>query len=271
MSDDELLAFIEECIELGVTSFDHADIYGNYQCELLFGRVLGRKSSLRAKIQLITKCGIKLTSAQRPEHWIKHYDVTARHIVASVEQSLRNFQTDHIDLLLLHRPDPLMDADEVATAFSRLRESGKVREFGVSNFNPQQFNLLHSRFKLVTNQIQLSLMHTKPISDGTLDTLQRERVSPSAWSPFAGGHIFKDESERATRVRQRLEDTARKHAATSDQIALSWLLRHPSKIFPVVGTGNIDRMRRYVGALDIDLSRQDWFSLLESAKGNAVP
>ena len=171
LDDVQLLDLIHASLELGITTFDHADIYGDYACEQLFGRALLREPSLREGMQLVTKCGIKLVSARRPEHGIKHYDTSRAHIIASAENSLRMLNTDHIDLLLIHRPDPLMDAGEIATAFTALREAGKVLHFGVSNFTPSQFELLASRldFTLVTNQVELSPMNMEVLHDGTID------------------------------------------------------------------------------------------------------
>lgn len=158
-SAQERLRWIEQCLELGVSSFDHADIYGGYQVEALFGEALALAPGLRDRIQLVGKCGIKLISDARPAHRIKHYDTSAAHIVASAEASLRALRAERLDLLLIHRPDALMDADEVAGAFEALRSAGKVAHFGVSNFTPAQFELLASRTTLVTNQIELHPLH----------------------------------------------------------------------------------------------------------------
>lgn len=271
---EALADWIKACIDMGVTTFDHADIYGDYTCESIFGEALSGRSYLRDKMEIVTKCDIMLISENRPDNKITHYDTTQAHIVQSVEQSLLNLKTDYIDLLLLHRPDPLMDADEVAETFIDLWESGKVRHFGVSNFTNSQFSLLDSRlpdFDLVTNQIEFSPLHTEPMYDGTLDWCQMLGISPMAWSPFAGGRIFSPDDERSQRVYDTLSQLAKKYNAGIDQIVLAWLMMHPSDPIIILGTGKIERVRTAVGAEDIDLSRQDWFRILEASHGEEVP
>jgi predicted oxidoreductase len=273
MDTAALLDFIHGCLDLGVTTFDHADIYGSYTCEELFGEALAAEPSLRGRLELVTKCGIQLPSPNRPGNRVHHYNTGRDHIIASAENSLRNLRTDYLDLLLIHRPDPLMDADEVAEAFVALRSSGKVRHFGVSNFMPWQFHLLGSRldFPLVTNQIELSVLHLDPLHDGTLDQLQRLRVAPMVWSPVAGGRLFASAEERAARVRDALEAVGREVGAPVDGVALAWLMRHPARILPVLGTGKIERVRDAVAAEDIALDRQQWFAIWEASAGREVP
>ncbi len=186
----ERLRWIEQCLEMGVTTFDHADIYGGYTVEQLFGEALALAPSLREKMQLVSKCGICLTVPSRPQHRVKHYNTSASHIISSAENSLRVLGTDRLELLLIHRPDALMDADAVAEAFTHLQLMGKVQHFGVSNFSPAQFELLQSRFPLVTNQVELHPLHLAPLHDGTLDQCQQRRIQPMIWSPLAGGRLF---------------------------------------------------------------------------------
>ncbi len=265
---------IHACLALGITTFDHADIYGDYGCEELFGQALAASSVAREDIQLITKCGIKLVSENRPDHTINHYDTTTSHILASVDNSLKNLQTDYIDLLLIHRPDPLMRASEVAEAFSRLRGSGKVRHFGVSNFLPGQFELLASvvNVPLVTNQIEYSVMNMTAQADGTLDMCQRLGISPMVWSPLAGGRLFNEETNQAVRLRQKLTEIAGEMAAKSiDQVALAWILHHPADFVIVVGTGNLNRIKTAVEAEQLTLTRQQWFALWKASTGHDVP
>lgn len=281
MNRTEILDFIQACLELGITTFDHADIYGDYTCEQLFGDALTKMPSLRRQMQLVTKCGIKLVSKNRPAHTIKHYDTRAVHILASVENSLKQLQTDYVDLLLIHRPDPLMDADEVATAFSQLRQSGKVLHFGVSNFMPRQFNLLASRldFPLVTNQIELSAQHLAAFEDGTLDQCQQRRISPMAWSPLGGGRLFQGMDEQSVRLREALTSVANElGGATLDQVALAWLLAHPANIVPILGTQKIDRIKSAITSLSFtnaseafQLSREQWFAIWSASTGEEVP
>lgn len=269
LSAAERLNFIHACLDLGITTFDHADIYGGYTCEAAFGEALAQEPGLRSRIELVSKCGIKLISPNRPTHRVKSYDSSRSHIIEAVENSLRNLHTDYLDLLLIHRPDPLMDADEVADAFYSLRETGKVRQFGVSNFTPWQFDLLASRleFPLVTNQVQCSLFHLDPLHDGTFDQCQQHRIAPMIWSPFGGGALFRGESDQARRLQSALQQID----GAPDQIALAWLLAHPSRPLPILGTGKIDRLRSATAALDITLSRDEWFALWEASAGHEVP
>lgn len=271
MSPQQVLSLMETCCEVGITTFDEADIYGDYGSEELFGRALSLQPSLRDKIEVITKCGIKLTSAKKPDHRIKHYDTTKEHIIHSVENSLRLMGLEHIDLLLIHRPDPLMQPDEVAEAFHLLNEHGKVYHFGVSNFSVRQFELLQSRcdMPLVTNQIELSLTHHDPFLDGTLDYLLQHNKSPMAWSPLGGGILF--EKNMYVGLHKQLDELSQKYGGASyDQLALAWLLRHPSRVVPVLGTRKTERIRQMAESEQINMSRQDWFSLWE-ASGGAIP
>ncbi len=193
---------IKDCIEAGVTTFDHADIYGDYTTEEEFGKVLQQEPSLRRQMQIITKCGIQMVSANRPHHKIKSYDSSYEHIIESVETSLKNLATDYIDCLLIHRPDPLFNADEVAKAFEQLKQQGKVLQFGVSNFRKWQVDLLRSRFPVAVNQIECSLLHLDPFGDGTLDQCQQHHIIPMAWSPMGAGNLFNttDDDERNKRI-----------------------------------------------------------------------
>lgn len=277
-SPQETLSLIQQCHEWGITTIDHADIYGNYTCEALFGTALKGKSSLRSHLQLITKCGIKLVSSNRPQHSIKHYDTSYKHILASVDTSLQNLQTDYLDLLLIHRPDPLMDADDTAAAFTHLKQAGKVLHFGVSNFSPSQFDLLASRltFPLVTNQIEISALHLNAFADGTLDHSQRLRIAPLAWSPLGGGRLFQDDSAQTARVRHVLGTIAKQLSdasttVTIDQVAIAWLLAHPANIVPILGSGKRDRIRTAADAIPLKLTREQWFAIWTASTGSDVP
>jgi predicted oxidoreductase len=270
-SPAERLRWIEQCVELGVTSFDHADIYGGYAVETLFGEALALAPGLRGKLQLVSKCGIRLVSPARPEHRLKSYDTSAAHLRASVEASLRALRTDRLDLLLIHRPDALMDADEVAGAVEALKRAGKLLHFGVSNFTPAQFELLASRTPLVTNQIELHPLQRAPLTDGTLDQLQRLRVRPMVWSPLAGGALLTGGGERERRVQQVLHEFAHAHGCTPATVAFAWLLRHPSRPVPVAGSRRIEALRDAVAALALTLSREDWTAVWQAAAGHEVP
>lgn len=263
---------IRESLDAGVTSFDHADIYGSYTTEAEFGAVLRQNPSLRGEIQLITKCGIRMLSANRPQHAIKSYDTSAAHIINSVENSLKNFHTDYLDVLLIHRPDFLLDADEVATAFARLKQQGKVLHFGVSNFTPAQVSLLHSRFPVEVHQIECSLLHLDPFWDGTLDQCQQLGIVPMAWGPLGSGNFFStNPGPAALRIRKVAEELSEVYQTSADVILFSWLLRHPSGIFPVTGTSKSERIRKAVAAAEIQMNREDWYKLWTAATGTEVP
>lgn len=268
MSNEEVLTLIEDCLKAGITTFDHADIYGNYTCEKKFGDALALKPELRKEMEIVTKCGIKLVSSNRPEHSIKSYDTSKEHIIASVNQSLQNLQTDYIDVLLIHRPDPFMDPAKVAEAFTQLKIEGKVRHFGVSNFKRSQFKMLQSYldFPLITNQIELSAYQLENFEDGTVDLCQEERIAPMAWSPLAGGSIFSSNEERAKNLRITLERIAGEIGATAiDEVLYAWLLSHPANIMPIVGSGKMNRIESAIRALDLSLSRDQWFEILQVA------
>lgn len=270
--DQQHLSLIKKCIEYGVTSFDHADIYGGYTSEADFGNALKHDTSLREKIQIVTKCGIKLTTPNRPKNKIKSYNTSKEYIISSVEQSLINFRTDYLDALLIHRPSPLMDADEIAGAVEQLKKDGKILHFGVSNFTPPQFDLLNSRTPLVTNQVELHLMHEQPFLDGTLDQCQQYRIAPMAWSPLTSGRVFRDvDDERVRRINQVAKGLMEKYKAALDQILIAWLIKHPSNIIPILGTGRPDRVLSAVNALSIQLTREEWFELWEASLGHEVP
>lgn len=271
---EKLADTIRFSIDCGITSFDHADIYGGYQVEALFGSAISSLKGLRQKIQLISKCGIKLVCPARPAHRSKYYDTSRNHIVASVEQSLKNLKTDYLDLLLIHRPDPLMDATEVAQAFEDLKKQGKVRHFGVSNFTPAQVELLTSRMPAppICNQIELSPLCLDSITDGTLDLCQRLKQLPMAWSPLAGGRIFTGKDEQSTRVRECLSNIGEEvGGATIDQVALAWILKHPSNPLPVLGTGSCERLSNQAAACQIELSREQWHQIWSASMGQPVP
>jgi len=273
MNTAGLTGFIEKALELGFTTFDHADIYGSYTCEEMFGKALAEKPSLRDKMEIVSKCGIKLLSENRPENHFHGYDTSKKHIIKSADTSLKNLHTDFLDVLLIHRPDPLMEADEVAEAFHHLHKAGKVKHFGVSNFTPFQFDLLQSRlnFPLVTNQVEVSVLFMDTLHDGTLDQCQQKCISPMAWSPFGGGRIFTGNSDQEQRVRNELLKSGQElGGAALDQVALAWLLKHPSKIIPVLGTGNLDRIRAAARALDLELSRDQWFRIWAASTGHEV-
>lgn len=270
---NEILKLLEACLDLGITTIDHADIYGDYNCEKHFGEVISAKPSLRKNLQIITKCGIKLISKNRPEHKIKHYDTSKEHIMSSVETSLKSLKTDYIDILLIHRPSPFINPEEIAEAFNSLKNQGKVLNFGVSNFNPSQFRMLSSYLDspLVTNQIEISPLCLEHFDFGTIEQCQEYRIPPMAWSPLNGGKVFKCREKRTTQVRNALNQIKEELGVqTIEQVTYSWLLSHPAKIIPIVGSGNPDRIKLAVDALNTPLSAQQWFQIWQSSTGKEV-
>ena len=270
----QTLALIQHYLNLGVTCMDHADIYGEYSCETLFGRALALEPSLRQQMQIVTKCGIKPAFGSTPERYVNHYDTGYQHILTSVDNSLKALQVEEIDLLLIHRPDPLMNADEVAQAFEQLYQTGKVRHFGVSNFTPAQFDLLQSRLDrpLVTNQLEISPMAMHTLSDGSLDQAQQYRCPPMAWSCLGGGEIIHSQSEQAVRLRKTLSQIAADHGTDDiSQIIYAWVMALPSQPKPIIGSGNPARISAAVASSEITLDRQEWFSIWQAATGHSVP
>lgn len=266
VSSSVMEQLIQTSLDNGVDTFDHADIYGDYSNEALFGEVIKKNPLLASKMKLISKCGIKLLSGKKTDHRIKHYDTSKQHIIQSAEQSLKLLGIDHLDLLLIHRPDPLMNAAEVAEAFSALKKQGKVLHFGVSNFTASQFDLLQSylSFPLVTNQIEISLFNHQSLFDGSLDHLYKLKTSAMAWSPLGGGKSMQGE------VVHKLQSLQQKYKVSESQLLYAWLLKHPSTIFPVMGTTKPERIVEGVKAINIDLDRQDWFEMLKIATGKEV-
>ncbi len=270
MTPQQVVAFIEHHLALGITTVDHADIYGDYQCEAAFGDALRLAPGLREKLQIVTKCGI--ATRAKPEHRIGHYITEASHILHSAENSLRHFNTDYLDLMLIHRPDPLMDADEIAEAFMALHQSGKVRHFGVSNFTASQFTLLQSRlpFSLVTNQLEISPLEQTSLLDGSLDQCQQNRIRPMAWSCLGGGRLFNDPHYQP--LRDELEQVKQEIGASNiEQVVYAWVMKLPSRPLPIIGSGKIERVKEAVGACQLTLDRQQWFRIRKAAIGYDVP
>jgi len=268
LSTESMQTLMEHCLVSGITTFDHADIYGGYTTEEDFGKAFAASSIPRETVQFITKCGIQYPSEKRPLS-IKHYDYSKEHIVWSVEQSLRNLQTDYIDLLLLHRPSPLMKPEEIAEAIEQLRKQGKVKAFGVSNFTSSQTTLLQKSIHVEVNQIEFSLCSHQAMQDGSLDFMQLHAIQPMAWSPL--GSIFKEDNAQTQRIREAITPITEKYGASMDQLLLAWLLHHPANISPVIGTTQPERIRAAVEAQDIQLELEDWFKLWVAARGSKVP
>lgn len=266
--------------ECGYTFFDHADIYCGGRAESAFGKVLKDSPALRDKMVIASKCGIRLTGDPVPEAPFR-YDFSAEHIKHSCEQSLRRLNIETIDLFQLHRPDWLSDPAEVAAAFSELRSSGKVREFGVSNFTPSQVTMLQQAcpMPLVVNQVEISLTKLDRFTDGTLDQCVAEKITPLAWSPLGGGLLAEGAREllpwqqkyQPEKILLEMDKLALFRGITRTAIALAWLMKHPSGIVPIVGSTQPDRIRDAVKSLDTKLSREEWYRLLESSRGERLP
>lgn len=274
ISDQQLLELTQQVIETGITTFDNADIYGNYSCEEKFGNALALKKELRWDIRIITKCGIKIRSDKYPERKIQHYDYNTADIIASVEKSLVNFRTDYIDLLLLHRPSPFLNPLEVAEAFQQLKKQGKVLYFGVSNFNPQQYAMLNAYLdaKLVTNQVEISPFCLEHFGNGNMDFFLEQKIKPMAWSPLAAGELFSPHSEKGHRIHNALNLVAQElNVGSIDKVIYAWLLKHPASIIPIVGSGKIERIRLAAEALKLDMSLQQWFSIYTASTGIPMP
>lgn len=269
-SPGHVQAKVEACLAQGITTMDQADIYGGYTAEAILGMALQAAPGLRDRIEIVTKCGIVAPAGRHAGARVKHYDTSAAHVTASVEESLRLMATDRIDLLLIHRPDPLMDHAETGRALDSLVASGKVRAVGVSNFRPWDMTLLQSAMteRLVTNQIELSLNARDAWTNGDLAFLQERGLSPMAWSPLAGGSL---RAEASLVLRDRLDALAAAAGTDWTAVAVAWLLHHPARIVPVLGTNSLPRIAAISDALRVQLTRQDWFELYELAQGREVP
>ena len=267
-NSEQMIALMNTCLENGISTFDHADIYGGYTTEAAFGKAFGESQINRKDIQLISKCGIQMMSENR-NNSIKHYSYSKEYIIASAEQSLKHLQTDYLDLLLLHRPSPLMQVDEIAEAVEKLKIEGKILDFGVSNFTPSQSNLIEIKTKINFNQIEFSITHLEPMLDGSLDHMQTNRITPMCWSPL--GSVFRKDNEQSQRIKKVSNELASKYSVSDDIILLAWILKHPSGILPVCGTSDQNRLAHLMEATTIEIELQDWFSLWTASTGNDVP
>lgn len=262
-------AKIQACLDQGITTFDQADIYGDYGAEEILGGALRANPGLRNQMEIVTKCDIIAPIGRWSHAPVKYYDTSRAHIEASVEQSLKGMGIDHIDLLLIHRPDPLMDHNETGAALDDLVASGKVRTVGVSNFRPWDWELLQSAMKtqLVTNQLEISLSEISPFTNGDIAFHQRHDHPMMAWSPLGGGSLMTGTSD----LTQRMDALASEFGVDRAAVAIAFLLRHPAKILPVLGTNNLSRIQTISDAMKVSLSREAWFTLYEAALGKEVP
>jgi len=266
----EYRQLIDSCLQYGITTFDHADIYGDYTTEAEFGDALKEDPSLRQKLQLVTKCGIQMISPNRLQHSIKSYNTSKLHIIQSAEQSLLNFGTYYLDLFLIHRPDPLLNPEEVAEAIEQLKQQGKILSFGVSNFLPHQTDLLSKYVLVEYNQVEISIIHLNSFNDGTLEHCMQNNIIPMAWAPMGGGSFNDDDHPRFRAIMQTAEELAEKYSTGTSEILLAWLHTHPSGIQTVIGTTKIERLLQAKVASTFKLEREDWFRLLGASTGEDV-
>ncbi len=268
-SPERVRAKMDACLAQGITTFDQADIYGGYEAEAIFGAALKADKGLRDRIEIVTKCDIVAPMGRHSAVRVKHYDTSEAHVRASVESSLRDMGIERIDLLLIHRPDPLMDHYETGGTLDALIAEGKVREVGVSNFRPWDWELLSAATEapLVTNQIEISLGAVEPFSNGDLAFHQRAGVHPMAWSPLGGGALMAGDD----RIAAACDVVARRDGVDRAAVAVAFLLAHPAGIVPVMGTNTLARIETFSDAMRVEMDRQTWFELYEAALGREVP
>ena len=260
---------IHQCLAIGLDIFDHADIYGHYTTEADFGDALKGNTSLRNQIKIITKCGINMLTPNRPHHAIKSYDTSATHITKSVEQSLQNFHTDYIDTLLIHRPDILMHVEEIAATITTLKSAGKIKSFGVSNFTTSQVALLNKYIPIEHHQVEISLTNLNAFDNGVLDQCQLENIEAQSWSPLGNG-IFTEKTEQNTRILSEAENLSKTYDCSINQVLLAFLYAHPSQIVPVIGTTKFERIQEAAKAMEIELTREDFYKLWTASTGKEV-
>lgn len=268
LSVKEMNHLIHLCTENNITSFDHADIYGGYTTEAQFGKAFSESKIDRNAIQLISKCGIQMVADNRSTT-IKHYNYSKEHIIWSVENSLKNLHTDYLDVLLLHRPSPLMQADEISEAIAKLKSEGKIIDFGLSNFTSSQTELIRKNTEIQYNQIQFSATQLEPMLDGSLDYMQLHNIQPMSWNPL--GTVFREDSEQTRRLKKLFAQLVTKYGVGSDTLLLAWVIRHPAKVLPVAGTVNIARIQQLMKAASLELTLEDWFAIWSESIGKNIP
>jgi len=264
----DIAKMIHCCMSNNITSFDHADIYGDYTNESDFGKALTESRIDRSSIQLISKCGIQMKGTSR-NNSIKHYEYSKAYIIWSVENSLKQLQTEYLDLLLLHRPSPLMQADEIAAAIDILKADGKIIDFGVSNFTPYQSDLIHQKTNVNFNQIEFSLTNFEAMTNGSLDHMQIKNITPMCWAPL--GAYFKKENEKTNNIKKVISELTAKYEVSEEAMLLSWILKHPAGIYPVIGTTNPERIKNAIQSLSFEMELTDWFALWTAALEKEVP
>ena len=268
LTQKDMTSLMHHCLENNITTFDHADIYGGYTTEAEFGKAFLESNINREDIQLISKCGIQYMSDNR-QNTVKHYNYSKDYIMWSAETSLKHLKTDYLDLFLLHRPSPLMHPDEICEAITTLKQQGKIKAFGVSNFTTSQVELVSNAIDISVNQIEFSLTQHSAMHNGTLDQMLLKHITPMAWSPL--GDVFKEDNEQTRRIHKQLGELIDLYNATEDQLLLAWILKHPANIHPVIGTTNKNRIIDAANAKHIELKLEDWFKILVASQGHKVP
>jgi len=267
LTSKEMENMIQICIENKITTFDHADIYGDYTTEADFGKAFKDSKISREKLQLITKCGIQLVTESR-KNKIKHYDYSKDYIIWSVEESLKKLKTDYVDLFLLHRPSPLMQADEIAEAVEKLKAEGKILDFGLSNFTSSQTELIRQKTEVSYNQVQFSATHYEPMIDGSLDYMQTNGIRPLSWNPL--GTVFREDTKKTRRLKKLFSTLLEKYHLGADTLLLAWILKHPANVIPIAGTVNVARIQSLVKAVELDMDKEDWFAIWTESMGDDV-
>jgi predicted oxidoreductase len=264
----EMENMIQISIENKITTFDHADIYGDYTTEADFGKAFQASKIAREKLQLITKCGIQLVTENRPENKIKHYDYSKDYIIWSVEESLKKLKTDYVDVFLLHRPSPLMQADEIAEAVEKLKSEGKIIDFGLSNFTSSQTELIRQKTEVSYNQVQFSATHFEAMIDGSLDYMQTHGIRPLSWNPL--GTVFREDTKKTRRLKKLFAELVQKYGFGSDTLLLAWILKHPAGVIPIAGTVNVARIQSLMKAVELEMDKEDWFAIWTESMGDDV-
>ncbi|MTH17053.1 aldo/keto reductase [Flavobacterium sp. LC2016-01] len=269
LSTKEMENLIQISIENKITTFDHADIYGDYTTETDFGKAFKASKISREKLQLISKCGIQMIAEKRPENKIKHYDYSKDYIIWSVEESLKKLKTDYIDVFLLHRPSPLMQTDEIAEAVEKLKAEGKIIDFGLSNFTNSQTELIRQKTEVSYNQVQFSATHFEPMIDGSLDYMQTHGIRPLSWNPL--GTVFREDTKKTRRLKKLFSVLLEKYHLGADTLLLAWILKHPAGVIPIAGTVNVARIQSLMKAVELKMDKEDWFAIWTESMGDDVP
>ncbi|CAD0003276.1 aldo/keto reductase [Flavobacterium salmonis] len=267
LTSKEMESMIQLCIENKITTFDHSDIYGDYTTEAEFGKAFKDSKISREKLQLITKCGIQMVTEDR-HNKIRHYEHSKEYIIWSAEESLKKLKTDYIDVFLLQRPSPLMQAEEIAEAVEKLKSEGKIIDFGVGNFSNSQVELIRQKTEVSYHSVQFSATNFEPMTDGTFDYAQIHGISPLAWNPL--GTVFREDTKQTRRLKKLLSTLVEKYHLGSDTLLLAWILKHPAKVIPVAGTVNVARIQSLMKAVELEMDKEDWFAIWTESRGEEL-